>query len=55
MSLRKADRHRNDVQKQVVWNTSLRKADRYNSKARVHHLELVIARIMREQGTATAA
>lgn len=44
-----------DVQKQVMWNTSLRKADRYNSKARVRHLELVIAHIMREQGTTTAA
>ena len=54
-SLRKTDRYRNDAQKQVVWNTSLRKVDRYNSKARVRHLELVIARVMREQGTAIAA
>ncbi len=49
-SLRKTDRYGNDAQKQMVWNTSLRKVDRYNSKARVRHLELVIARVMREGG-----
>jgi hypothetical protein len=37
--------------RQVTWNTSHHRADRYNEKARLRHMELIVARILRERGT----
>ena len=35
--------------RQVTWNTSNNRADRYNEKARLQHVELVVVRILHER------
>jgi hypothetical protein len=41
----------NDQQRKysVTWNTSSNRADGYNEKARMRHVELVVARVLRER------
>jgi hypothetical protein len=43
-----------DKRQRVTWNTSLNRVDRNNPKVREHHLEVLIARIMRGQTAAAA-
>jgi hypothetical protein len=35
--------------KQVTWNTSLDRVDGTNEKARQRHLELIVARVLRDR------
>jgi hypothetical protein len=38
-----------DKMQRVTWNTSQNKVDRNNAKVRTRHVELVIARVLRDK------
>jgi hypothetical protein len=42
-------KHSRSSKQQVTWNTSLNRVDRTNQKARERHMELIVARILRDR------